>query len=45
MQYQLNADADALTPGNEFLVHTLDTSHAGFIHHSAGLARLLIEAG
>ncbi|MGW5385083.1 alpha/beta hydrolase [Nocardia sp. NPDC003963] len=44
MQDRLIADADALTPGNEFSVHTLDTSHAGFIHHSAELARLLTAA-
>lgn len=41
MQDRLIADADALTPDNEFEVHTMDTSHAGFLHHGARLAGLL----
>ncbi|KID30380.1 Alpha/beta hydrolase family [Prauserella sp. Am3] len=31
MQDRLIADADALTPGNRFDVHTLDSSHVGFL--------------
>ncbi|WP_280416525.1 alpha/beta fold hydrolase [Nocardia carnea] len=44
MQDRIIADADALTPDNKFAVHTLDTSHAGFIHHSAEVARMLTQA-
>lgn len=45
LQDRFIADADALTPDNKFSVHTLDTSHAGFIHHSAEVARMLTAAG
>ncbi|MBB3050814.1 pimeloyl-ACP methyl ester carboxylesterase [Prauserella isguenensis] len=44
MQDRLIADADALTPGNPFEVHTLPGSHAGFLvrpEATAEAARLL----
>lgn len=43
MQDRLITDADTLTPGNAFRVHTLETSHAGFLFHSGRLARLLSD--
>ncbi|WP_243225868.1 alpha/beta fold hydrolase [Microbacterium sp. CIAB417] len=42
MQDRLIREADALTPENPFRVHSLDTSHAGFLFRSAEVARLLI---
>ncbi|ONK12432.1 alpha/beta hydrolase [Streptomyces sp. MP131-18] len=41
MQDRLIAEADALTPGNPYEVHTLDTSHAGFLLRPAGPAGIL----
>ncbi|ONM47966.1 alpha/beta hydrolase [Nocardia donostiensis] len=41
MQDRLIRDADALTPQNRFQVHTLDTTHAGFLYRSAEVAALL----
>lgn len=41
LQDRLIAEADALTPGNPFEVHSLDTSHAGFIHRAGEVADLL----
>ncbi|WP_246646232.1 alpha/beta fold hydrolase [Nonomuraea ceibae] len=44
MQDRLIAEADALTPGNPYDVHTLDTSHAGFVFRPAEVAALLDKA-
>ncbi|GAA4522066.1 alpha/beta fold hydrolase [Nonomuraea ferruginea] len=41
MQDRLIAEADALTPGNPYDVHTLDTSHAGFVFRPAEVAAIL----
>lgn len=41
MQDRLIREADELTPGNPFQVHTLDASHAGFIHRSEEVAQTL----
>ncbi|MFB4301040.1 alpha/beta hydrolase [Actinomadura sp. NTSP31] len=41
MQDRLIAEADALTPGNPYDVHTLDTSHVGFIFKAAEVAAIL----
>ncbi|MDT0445195.1 alpha/beta hydrolase [Streptomyces johnsoniae] len=41
MQDRLIAEADALTPDNPYEVHTLDTSHAGFLLRPARPAGLL----
>ncbi|GGV37063.1 hypothetical protein GCM10010182_71570 [Actinomadura cremea] len=41
MQDRLIAEADALTPGNPYDVHTLDTSHAGFIFRADEVAAIL----
>ncbi|MGK5549457.1 alpha/beta hydrolase [Streptomyces sp. URMC 127] len=41
MQDRLIAEADALTPGNPFDVHTLDTSHTGFLLRPAEVAGIL----
>ncbi|WP_280235604.1 alpha/beta fold hydrolase [Nocardia cyriacigeorgica] len=41
MQDRLIAEADASTPGNRFDVHSLDTTHAGFIYRAAEIADLL----
>ncbi|WP_433177503.1 alpha/beta fold hydrolase [Actinoallomurus sp. CA-150999] len=41
MQDRLIAEADALTPGNPYDVHTLDTSHAGFLLRAAEVAAIL----
>jgi hypothetical protein len=41
MQDRLIAEADALTPGNPYDVHTLDTSHAGFLFRAAEAAAIL----
>ncbi|TDC81552.1 alpha/beta fold hydrolase [Actinomadura sp. 7K507] len=41
MQDRLIADADTLTPDNPFDVHTMDTSHAGFLFRAAEVAAIL----
>jgi pimeloyl-ACP methyl ester carboxylesterase len=41
MQDRLIAEADALTPGNPYDVHTLATSHVGFLLKPAKLAGIL----
>ncbi|MFB9884073.1 alpha/beta hydrolase [Planobispora siamensis] len=41
MQDRLIAEADALTPGNPYDVHTLDTTHAGYVFRAAGVAAIL----
>lgn len=41
MQDRLIAEADALTPGNPYDVHTLDTSHAGFLYRADEVAAIL----
>ncbi|XRQ13835.1 alpha/beta hydrolase [Actinomadura welshii] len=41
MQDRLIADADALTPGNPFDVHTMEASHAGFLFRAAEVAAIL----
>ncbi|MEU3272621.1 alpha/beta hydrolase [Saccharomonospora sp. NPDC006951] len=41
MQDRLIAEADALTPGNPYDVHTLDTSHVGFVFRAAEVAAIL----
>ncbi|WP_229798374.1 alpha/beta hydrolase [Planomonospora parontospora] len=41
MQDRLIAEADALTPGNPYDVHTLDTTHAGFVFRAAEVAAIL----
>ncbi|MEU9990807.1 alpha/beta fold hydrolase [Streptomyces sp. NPDC048045] len=41
MQDRLIAEADALTPGNPYDVHTLATSHVGFLLRPAEVAKIL----
>ncbi|MEU4232296.1 alpha/beta hydrolase [Nonomuraea sp. NPDC026600] len=41
MQDRLIAEADALTPDNPYDVHTLDTSHVGFLFRAAEVAAIL----
>ncbi|MFJ9414524.1 alpha/beta fold hydrolase [Streptomyces sp. NPDC101227] len=41
MQDRLIAECDALTPGNPYDVHTLDTSHVGFLLRPAEVAGIL----
>ncbi|MFJ9853405.1 alpha/beta fold hydrolase [Streptomyces sp. NPDC101150] len=41
MQDRLIAECDALTPGNPYDVHTLDTSHVGFLLRAAEVAGIL----
>lgn len=41
MQDRLIAEADALTPDNPYDVHTLDTSHVGFLLRPAEVAEIL----
>ncbi|OLT25110.1 esterase [Actinomadura sp. CNU-125] len=41
MQDRLIAEADALTPGNPYDVHTLDTSHVGFLYRAGEVAAIL----
>ncbi|MET9414598.1 alpha/beta hydrolase [Streptomyces klenkii] len=41
MQDRLIAEADALTPDNPYDVHTLDTSHTGFVLRPAEVAGIL----
>ncbi|MEV4394845.1 hypothetical protein [Nonomuraea sp. NPDC049607] len=44
MQDRLIAEADALTPGNPYDVHTLDASHEGFVFRADEVAALLDRA-
>ncbi|MGW0195695.1 alpha/beta hydrolase [Nonomuraea sp. NPDC003201] len=44
MQDRLIAEADALTPGNPYEVHTLDTSHVGFLFRADEVAAILDKA-
>ena len=41
MQDRLIAEADALTPDNPYDVHTLDTTHVGFLFRAAEVAAIL----
>jgi len=41
LQDRMIADADRAVPHNEFAVHTIDSSHAGFIRHSTTVASIL----
>jgi len=41
MQDRLIAEADALTPDNPYDVHTLDTTHVGFVFRAAEVAAIL----
>lgn len=41
MQDRLIAEADALTPDNPYDVHTLDTSHVGFVFRAPEVAAIL----
>ncbi|WP_459545812.1 alpha/beta hydrolase [Nocardia sp. X0981] len=41
MQNRMIAEADALTPGNPFVVHTIDTTHLGACLHAARIAGIL----
>ncbi|MBO2465457.1 alpha/beta fold hydrolase [Actinomadura sp. LCR2-06] len=41
MQDRLIAEADALTPDNPYYVHSLDTSHVGFLLRAAEVAAIL----
>ncbi|MEV0381193.1 alpha/beta hydrolase [Nonomuraea sp. NPDC050643] len=41
MQDRLIAEADALTPGNPYDVHTLDTTHVGFLYRAVEVAAIL----
>ncbi|MEV0194885.1 hypothetical protein [Nonomuraea sp. NPDC050691] len=41
MQDRLIAEADALTPDNPYDVHTLDTSHVGFLYRAGEVAAIL----
>ena len=41
MQDRLIAEADALTPANPYDVHTLDTTHVGFVFRAAEVAAIL----
>jgi len=41
MQDRLIAEADALTPDNPYDVHTLDTSHVGFLFRAPEVATIL----
>ncbi|MEU7765984.1 alpha/beta hydrolase [Nocardia sp. NPDC049190] len=41
MQDRLIAEADALTPGNPYDVHTVDSSHAGFVFRAPEVAAIL----
>ncbi|WP_043652629.1 alpha/beta fold hydrolase [Streptosporangium roseum] len=41
MQDRLITEADALTPDNPYDVHTLDTTHAGFLFRAAEVAAIL----
>lgn len=43
MQDRLIAEADQLTPHNRFRVHSLESSHAGFIYRSEQVAELLLS--
>ncbi|HEY4019030.1 MAG TPA: hypothetical protein VGM75_10110 [Pseudonocardiaceae bacterium] len=41
MQDRLIADADRLTPDNPFYVHSIESSHAGFLVHPGQTANIL----
>jgi hypothetical protein len=41
MQDRLIAEADALTPADPYAVHTLDTTHVGFVFRAAEVAAIL----
>jgi hypothetical protein len=41
MQDRLIAEANALTPANPYDVHTLDTSHVGFVFRAGEVAAIL----
>ena len=41
MQDRLIAEGNALTPDNPYDVHTLDTSHAGFVFRAPEVAAIL----
>jgi hypothetical protein len=41
MQDKLIAEADALTPGHPFDVHTMAASHVGFVFDAAHVAGIL----
>jgi hypothetical protein len=41
MRDRLIAEADALTPDNPYDVHSLDTSHVGFLLRAAEVAATL----
>lgn len=43
MQDRLIREADHITPHNRFTVHSLESSHAGFLFQSAQVAQLLLE--
>ena len=43
MQDRLIREADQLTPDNRFNVHSLDSSHVGFLYQSDLVAKLLLE--
>ena len=43
MQDRLIAEADALTPGNRYDVHSLDTSHVGFVFKAVEVAAVLAK--
>lgn len=44
MQDRLIREADQLTPENQFRVHSLDASHAGFLYQSEQVVQLLTES-
>ncbi|MEU5980304.1 alpha/beta hydrolase [Streptomyces sp. NPDC047315] len=43
MQDRMIAEADRLTPGNPFAVHTVDTGHVGMWLHPTEIARILTD--
>lgn len=43
MQDRLIREADELTPENQFTVHSLDASHAGFLYQSGEVVTLLTQ--
>ncbi|WP_432510487.1 alpha/beta hydrolase [Kineococcus sp. SYSU DK001] len=44
LQDRMIREADEATPGNAFRVHTLDSSHVGFLFRPAAVADLLLDA-
>ncbi|GAA4964989.1 alpha/beta hydrolase [Kineococcus glutinatus] len=44
LQDRMIREADEATPGNAFRVHTLDSSHIGFLFQPATVADLLLDA-